>query len=105
MDSQDENVPYRATIASLPAAAPVSSKDENNYDTLKDVHARLAKSIEDLYTDFNAFEVHKDLLPANRAKMLLHDVEVRQGVYDIVLPLLQTLESALESVNGKYRER
>lgn len=105
MSRQDEEVPYRATITSLPGEAQVDSKDEENYDTLRIVQTALAESIEDLSKNFNAFDIDEKDLPADRAKKLLHDIETKQGVYDIVSPLLEIVNNAVRAVDNKYKDK
>lgn len=82
----------------------MSSTDENEFSTLVKVTQDFAEQLEMLH-HFNAFEIGKDKLPASRAKILLHEVEVNQAVYAVLLPIFETLNSTVNDINQKYRER
>lgn len=104
--ASDEDLPYRADVTSL--LAGVESKqvtsDEVNYNTLKAVKKVLAEALNDLNKNFNAFSINKEDLPSDRARKLLHQVEVNQDVYDIVAPLYDSVVAAIDIVDNKFRE-
>lgn len=103
--ASDEDIPYRADVTSLLAGADTKqvTEDEVNYGTLKTVKNALKEALESL-NGFNAFTINKEDLPADRARKLLHQVEVNQDVFDIVKPLYDEVVAAIEIVDNKFRE-
>lgn len=101
----NEEIPYRSPVSQLPTTDKASSVDEGNYDTLRAVRQELAQAIDALATDFNAFTIIKDQKPEDRAAILLHEVEVRQAAYDILMPVFEAVNSTMEAVDVKYREK
>jgi hypothetical protein len=99
----EPEIPYRTPFNTSPAAS-VSSTDEHDFSTLLQVRNDFAAEIAKLH-DFNAFEFGKDMLPADRAKKLLHEVEVNQAVYAILAPFFETLDSTIQDINSRYKER
>ena len=105
MISSDENIPYRSAIPDVMADdTTTTTEDEANYNTLIIVRNTFQTSVNNLYKDFNAFTLNKNKLPADRAKLLLHDIEVKQGVYDVLAPLLESVISAVQTVDDKYKQ-
>lgn len=85
------------------ATVTQTTADETNYNTLKAVQKVLGEALNDL-NKFNAFNINKEDLPADRARKLLHQVEVNQDVYDIVAPLFDSIVAAIDVVDNKFRE-
>lgn len=101
---EQDGLPYRTP--GMVGQRPVqTTSNEQDYSTLQIVRDILAKNVEALYKDFNAFGVNKDKDPDERAKILLHEVEVKQGVFDIVNPLLEAVNSAMLAVDQKYKQK
>ena len=105
MSLGESDLPYRSRVAStiIPTASP-SATDERELSTLQIVRADLSQAIAALNKDFNAFTIGKDKLPAERAQLLLHEVEVRQAVYDIIAPLIDMIDGTVSEINEKYKK-
>ena len=100
----EPEIPYRTPFQPFTPAESVSSTDENEYSTLLQVRNDFAEAIAEL-SSFTAFDIDKSKTPTERAKILLHDVEVNQAAYAILYPLFETLNSTVNSINQKYREK
>lgn len=102
--ADDGGLQYRSPITQA-APPPPYTVDEANFDTLKSVLADLDREMATLNKDFNAFEIGKDDLPADRAKKLLHEVEVRQAAFDILMPIRERLFSGINIANENFKQR
>src|SRR4051812_10916192 len=102
-EREQDDLPYRSPVHT-PGVKSVVSKNEQEYSTLKIVRSTLAATVEGLYKEFNAFEVLKNADAEMAASNLLRQVEVKQGVYDIVSPLLEAVDNAMRVVDDKYKE-
>lgn len=94
----NEEIPYRTSVTVGPDR-PASTRDENEYSTLIEVNKMLIQAIQDLYKDFNAFDWSEQV--AN----LKAEVAGRQIAYDILMPLQQQVQSAIQDVASNYEER
>ena len=99
-----DDMGYRTAITPKSSTIPVS-RDETNYDTLKNVHDIFVETVDGLYKEFNAFDINKKDLPSDRMKKLLHQVEVNQGVYDVLSPLIERMENAMNDANIDFKKR
>ena len=81
------------------------SSNEVDYSTLKIVRDLLAASVAGLSKDFNAFEVLRDKSKAEAAENVLRQIEIKQGVYEIVAPLLDAVNEAMRGVDERYRQK
>lgn len=99
----DEDIPYRSAIPEAPDNSQVTSKDEDQYSTLLNVQKTLAASVEALSKDFNAFDLYTDKPLSTRGTLILHEIEVRQGVFDIVAPLLDSVNDAIKIVDSRHK--
>lgn len=101
-----EDLPYRAPFSTQnPVPDEKYSRDDADYSTLRAVHADLLAAVEALSKDFNLFDIDQSKLPAERAKILLHQVEVKQSVYAILAPLLAKIESTTNITDTKFKQR
>ena len=100
----DNDIPYRTPFQNSTPAASVSSTDENEFSTLVKVRADFAEQLA-LLQSSNAFDVATDKLPADRAKIILHQYDVNKKVYEILMPLYEDLNSTVNDINLKYREK
>lgn len=100
----NEEIPYRTPFQTFSPAVSASSTDENEYSTLLQVRNDFGEAITAL-SSFTTFDIDKSKPPTERAKILLHDVEVNQAAYAILYPLFDTLNSTVNSINQKYREK
>lgn len=98
MNTQDENIPYRATISSLPGEAQASAKDENDYDSLKIAYVDLKTQLDEL-DKWHAF----DLTDAEGMD-IKQQIKAHHMAFNILLPAVNTLESALKIVDNKYKQ-
>lgn len=93
----NENVPYRATISSLPAPATTSSVDENEFSTLQTVRKLFAESIGQL-NSFNAFDLTESEMKIKQ------QIKAHELAYDILAPLLETIDNTIMQINSKYKK-
>lgn len=82
-----------------------TSSNEADYSTLLIVRDLLAQSVLGLSKDFNAFDVLKDKPTEEAAANMLRQIEIKQGVYDIVAPLLEAVQEAVRAVDERYKQR
>lgn len=101
---EQDDIPYRSPITAQTNKNPVT-KDEEQYDTLKNVFKILEDASADLYKEFNAFELHKDKPLDERGKAILHDLEVKQSVYEIIAPLVERVGNAIAQADTNFRRR
>lgn len=99
-----DDLPYRSPVTATALPQPVTS-DEQDYSTLRSVRAVIADALEGLYKDFNAFDVLKRESVETAAIDLLRQVEVNQAVYGVLAPLLEAIDSKLQLIDSKYREK
>lgn len=99
---QDDNFLYGTDGFSSPIANPKTNTtaDELGYDTLKNVRKILTDALEALGKDYNSFTIARNMLPADRAAVILHETEVRQAVYSILSPTVDTVINAINRVNS-----
>lgn len=103
-----DDLPYRNNAIAythMPQPQPTSSEDERTFSTLKEVRRLLAESVEGLYKDFNAFQVDKNLPRKEALQVLQRQIDGKQEAYDILAPLLESVDSVLDQINLKYKER
>lgn len=97
---------YRSPAFRVPVEKDVpSTEDERNYSTLKRVRELLAESIDELHRDFNAFNVLSAGSKKDATEKLLIDITARQIAYTILQPLLETIESSIQQIDNRYREK
>ena len=101
---EQDGLPYRSPVSDKTNPNPVT-KDEDQYSTLQNVFKILEDATSGLYNDFNVFQFAKDKLPADRAKILLHEIEVKQGVYEILAPLVERVGNAISEADSNFRRR
>lgn len=75
-------------------------RDEQQYDSLKEAQELLSESIKDLYKDFNAFDVLKTDNP-QIAENFIREVAGKQEAYNILMPILQSLNSIVDKIEKK----
>lgn len=100
----EPEIPYRTRVRNFTPAASVSSTDENEFSTLVKVRKDFAEAMTNLYS-FDAFDIDKSKTPTERARLLLHDVELNQAVYAVLLPLYEALNGTVNDINSKYKEK
>lgn len=102
--ADDGGMMYRSPVTQA-AEPPKYTADEANYDTIKQIGQDLERELNALYKDFNTFQIAKDMDPDERAKILLHEVEVKQGVYDILVPIIDRIHSSLKTADDNFKQR
>lgn len=106
MSNSSDEAPYRSfTPLTIIPKATSSADDENQFSTLVLARDELATSIEGLYKDFNAFSVLKDTDITIARDNLLRQIEAKQIAYDILVPILDTLDSTILAINEKWKSR
>jgi hypothetical protein len=83
----NENVPYRARMNSLPGVATPST-----------VRGLLADGIAQL-NGFNAFDLVESELKIKQ------QIKAHQLAYDILAPLLETIDNTITQINSKHRSK
>lgn len=101
----DEEIGYRTSGVAWKPPAPTVTQDEEDVSTLRVVRANLAESIEGLYKDFNAFELLKGATTARKKEELLYQIAIKQGVYEILAPLFDQVDSSIKSTTAKYKQK
>lgn len=106
-----DDLPYRNSAIAhtyLPGRDQPSSADEREFSTLKAVREQIARRIEGLYKDFNAFDILK-LLESPKIedaqRKLLVQVMGKQEAYDILAEALEVIDTTMQTINIKYREK
>lgn len=103
-----DDLPYRNNAVAhtrLPGVAQVSSADEREFSTLKNVRDAIAGSVEDLYKDFNAFDVTKAENEDEAIKALLYQIKGKQEAYTILSEALEVIDQTMQTINLKYQQR
>lgn len=102
---EQDDLPYRSAFTEIAPVASVTT-DEVNYDTLKHVRDLMVEAVNNLSKNFNAFEVLKQGNTKQDAALdLVRQIEVKQGVYDVLAPLLEEVNSAMRTIDNKYKSR
>lgn len=100
---EQDNLPY-STPGTLQRSAEPTSQNEQEFSTLKIVGNILNDALAGLSRDFNAFDVLKDADRAKAADNMLRQVEAKQMAYDILLPCVEAVTSAIQIVDSKYKQ-
>lgn len=99
-----DDLPYRSSALPVdiqPNKTP--TEDEAHYSTLASIKRLFGVAIADLYKDFNAFDLLKNEDKNQASLNLLRQIEAKQEAYGILKPLFDTLTSAVDAVDEKYR--
>lgn len=102
---EQDDLPYRSPVTAASAPASTSSVNEENYNTLKIVRALLEESMAGLYKDFNAFSILSQEDTDKAAANLLRQIEAKQIAFDILSPVLDAVDNAVQAVDSKYKQR
>lgn len=81
------------------SASVVPQKDIENFNTLKEVYEYLDSQITGLYKEFNAFDVRKNDMEDEAVKKFLREVDGKQIAYDILVPALDMVKTAIDKAN------
>lgn len=102
----DEDLPYRSPVTDmLVGAKPPTTKDEVDYDTLKAVQDILTQALAAQFKDFNAFKLLEGATTAQKKEDVLLQIAIKQGIYEILVPVVESVVSAVQVVNDKYKEK
>lgn len=104
---EQDDLPYRSAGA-IGSSPSVVTKNEENYDTLKIVSSIISERLENLYKDFNAFEVLSIKAGGPRTmalEELLLQIESKKIAYDILTEAYQAVETAIQGANKNYNQR
>jgi hypothetical protein len=83
---------------SLPGVATPSTVDESEFSTLQTVRGLLADGIAQL-NGFNAFDLVESELKIKQ------QIKAHQLAYDILAPLLETIDNTITQINSKHRSK
>jgi hypothetical protein len=94
------DLPYMTPLDLYPAAAGSSGsfQDEMNYSSLEEARDNMKTEMDRLLT-INSVDITRTELSVKQ------QIAANQTAYDILLPVLQTLESAIQDVKSKWRQR
>lgn len=96
---QDEDLPYRASVASVLPSADDTRVDESHYDTLRAVHTALKDGMDGL-DEWHAFDLTKSDGLTVEQQIVAH-----RKAFDILVPVFQAVNDAIIKVDEKYKER
>lgn len=99
-----DDLEYRSNVPK-PGEAKTVTVNEAEYSTLMRVRKMLSDTVDGLSKNFNAFEVLKHEEITTAAVDLLRQVEIKQGVFEILDPLLVEINEAMVVIDAKYKER
>lgn len=94
---------YRGPAPVAVTKSQPSITDEAQYSTLIAVRNDIAMALEDLYKDFNAFDVFKDDVTEEAKEKMLRQIAGKQEAYNILFPVLETIDSTMLQINAKYK--
>lgn len=99
MPRSDEEILYRSHVPEGIISADVSTRDEDNFDTLKAVYLTLKAAVDDL-DRWHAFDLaERDGLDIKQ------QILAARIAFDTLIPVLSSIESAIAVVNDKYKDR
>lgn len=94
--NEDENIPYRSPVT-LPPRDAATDNDDQDFSTLLEVQKVFHEAVNALYKDFNAFDLSKNV------PKLEVQIAAKQIAFDILNPLKDTIDSAIQKVEQKRR--
>lgn len=95
----DPDLNYRTAPNIAPATAPVYSRDDIDNGTLKSVYNDLLAQKAEL-DKWSAFNVDK-----SSPFTVEQQIEINRRVYEIIQPVIDSIESALALTDDKFRNR
>lgn len=98
---EQDTLTYRTPATAAPAVAQTSA-DQDNYDTLRMIGGIFADAINGLYKEFNAFDILSDGTDEEKRDKLMRQIAGNQIAYDILAPLLERINSAVQTVNDRF---
>lgn len=81
------------------------TRDEEDYHTVIQVRDELRQAVHGLYADFNAFKLTENVPKTTAIFDMIKQIEAKQMAYDILLPCLEAIESAVKIIDEKYKEK
>lgn len=94
----DNSLPYRTPFVNSTSVTSASVADVLNYDSLVAVHTEMGKAMANLLT-INSIDVNATELKVKQ------QIVANQKAYDILLPIYQSLETAIGDVKAKQEQR
>lgn len=101
---EQDDLPYHVDLTGVAPAPTTFTRDDADYDTLTVVQTALRDGVDGLVKDFNALHIPTDKPDAEAAQILLRQIAARQMAYDILVPLLSTVDEAIALVDIKHKE-
>lgn len=96
-----EAIPYLNSAAEAVNSVLPNTKvtrDEENYDTLRQVYLILQVGLDEL-DKWHAFDLKEKEIEIKA------QIKAHQLAYDLIAPLFESIQQAMEVVNQKYKER
>lgn len=103
-EGNDASMPYRSPVTPAPASIPYS-QDEQDYRTLTAIQQLLDESVTSLYKEFNAFDVLSDGTDEEKRDKLMRQIAGNQIAFDILTPLLERVNNAINKADNNYKQR
>lgn len=100
---EQDDTPY-FTPGVLETGPETTTKDQQEYSTLKIVGNMLLEARNGLSKDFNAFDILKEADTTTAAENLLRQVEAKQIAYDILDPVVEAVISAIQKIDVNYKQ-
>lgn len=94
----DNDFPYRTPFINNSPVESASFADERNYDSLLKVYGQMGDEMAQLLT-ISSIDISKSELTVKQ------QIAVNQGAYDLLLPIYQSLETAIGDVKSKQEQR
>jgi hypothetical protein len=94
----DQDIPYRTPFQTSTPAASVSSTDEHEYSTLLKQRNDFVEALAQL-NHWDAFDLKESELG------IKEQIKAHRLAYDILSPIFESLNSAVNDINAKYREQ
>jgi hypothetical protein len=100
---EQDNTPY-LTPGVLHDTPQTTTRDQQEYSTLKVVGNMLIEAQNALSKDFNAFDILEGADRPTAAENLLRQVEARQIAYRILYPTVEAVISAIQKIDINYKQ-
>jgi len=97
-NKRDEEVPYRATMSSLPQVATPDVVDEQEISALRRALVDLKLGMDGL-SEWDAFDLTESELKIKQ------QIKAHQLAYHIVAPVYEAIKSTVETIDAKYRSK
>lgn len=101
----NEGFDYRSSVpmGTIPPQGGATRQDIANFSTLQAVEKILATAVEDLYRDFNAFNLPDGVPKTTAIYNLQRQIDGKQEAYSILAPVLESVRATIDQVNRNFK--